>query len=136
MNRWASHERMGCGFLIGLGVAILCAYGIRIVAKAAGLDDESLNILVLVFLLLSMCVIVLFMSGEHQRTKRAMERTSGVVCPACLHDLQGSPPKGECPECGHSYERAELGENWRKQLSPGRRAKAGGRQEGSSESNE
>lgn len=34
-----------------------------------------------------------------------MSETLPTLCEACAYDLQGSAPAGQCPECGHEYDK-------------------------------
>lgn len=44
--------------------------------------------------------IVLALQYPRRRMLRKLERTGGVACLNCFHDLRGLDDQGHCPECG------------------------------------
>lgn len=55
-----------------------------------------------------------FAQARAERFFRYLKHHGDGVCPGCVYPLQGLPAQSKCPECGRTYDLAEVADHWRK----------------------
>lgn len=98
-------------FWLVLGLNFL---GTPLLAASTGRLDWTLKIILATALaLLGSIAAVGILIYLNKRDVAVVRRLRGHVCTECLYDLSTSPERGNCPECGITYTKADIVRQWR-----------------------
>ena len=85
---------------ISIFVVVVLGYGVPIVPLVF-LFTNVLGILVVVIL----SIPILWFRLRRRKFEKLVYQNDYFVCPWCKYVLEGLDPVGQCPECGHTYEK-------------------------------